>query len=177
MSLLETNLLVSQNFKIDYGAELEVEISCSWVLQVGCDDEHPSVSRHKDVHRSCESIGSLRKEILGRESISLNLSETLIALSISATTSPTARLAMEQLDKLRGTEVHLTHLPSPGDEKALRRLGVNLTSDPRFATDQLRGDYRDVICERMAIWCAARTTDEAVAQLNSAGLPAASQRA
>lgn len=46
------------------------------------------------------------------------------------------------------------------------------TSDPRFATDQLRGDYRDVICERMAIWCAARTTDEAVAQLNSAGLPA-----
>lgn len=46
------------------------------------------------------------------------------------------------------------------------------TSDPRFATDQLRGDYRDVICERMAIWCAARTTDETVAQLNSAGLPA-----
>ena len=49
-----------------------------------------------------ESIGSLRKEILRRESISLNLAETLIALSISSTTNPTARLAMEQLQKLRG---------------------------------------------------------------------------
>jgi uncharacterized protein (UPF0371 family) len=84
-----------------------------------------------------ESIGSLRKDILRRDSISLNLSETLIALSISSTTNPTARLAMEQLAKLRGAEVHLTHLPSPGDEKALRRLGVNLTTDPRFATNKL----------------------------------------
>jgi uncharacterized protein (UPF0371 family) len=84
-----------------------------------------------------ESIGSLRKEILRRETISLNLSETLIALSISSTTNPTARLAMDQLEKLRGAEVHLTHLPSPGDEQALRRIGVNLTSDPRFATNKL----------------------------------------
>lgn len=30
------------------------------------------------------------------------------------------------------------------------------TSDPRFVTDQLRDDYRDVVCERMAMWCAAR---------------------
>jgi uncharacterized protein (UPF0371 family) len=97
------------------------------------------IPQHLDLlsNNIIESIGSLRKEILGRESISLNLSETLIALSISSTTSPTARLAMEQLDKLRGMEVHLTHLPSPGDEKALRRLGVNLTTDPRFATNKL----------------------------------------
>ncbi len=84
-----------------------------------------------------ESIGDLRRDILRRESISLNLSETLIALGISSTTNPTARLAMEQLSKLRGCEVHLTHLPTPGDEKALRRLGVNLTSGPRFATQKL----------------------------------------
>ena len=84
-----------------------------------------------------ESIGSLRKDILGLDSISLNLSESLIALSIASTTNPTARLAMEQLEKLRGVEVHLTHLPSPGDEKALRRLGVNLTSNPRHATHKL----------------------------------------
>jgi uncharacterized protein (UPF0371 family) len=84
-----------------------------------------------------ESIGELRREVLGRESISLNLSEALIALSISATTNPTARLAMDQLAKLRGAEVHLTHLPSPGDEKALRRLGLHLTSEPRFATNKL----------------------------------------
>lgn len=84
-----------------------------------------------------ESIAELRKEILRRESISLNLGETLIALSISSTTNPAARMAMDQLPRLRGCELHLTHLPSPGDEKALRRLGVSLTSDPRFATNKL----------------------------------------
>jgi uncharacterized protein (UPF0371 family) len=84
-----------------------------------------------------ESIGSLRKEILRHDSISLNVAECLLALSVSATTNPTARTAMEQLTKLRGCEVHLTHLPSPGDEQALRRIGVNLTCDPRFATQKL----------------------------------------
>ena len=69
----------------------------------------------------------------------------------------------------------LTHVVGNGLFRRWARLigeEDKWTSDPRFATDQLRGDYRDVICERMAIWCAARTTDEAVAQLNSAGLPA-----
>jgi uncharacterized protein (UPF0371 family) len=83
------------------------------------------------------SIGTLRKDLLGRDSISLNLEETLIALSISSTTNPTAQQAMLQLPKLKGCELHLTHLPTPGDERGLRRLGVNLTCDPSFATDKL----------------------------------------
>jgi uncharacterized protein (UPF0371 family) len=84
-----------------------------------------------------ESIGTLRKSLLGRSSISLNLEETLIALSISSTTNPTAHQAMLQLPKLAGCELHLTHLPTPGDERGLRRLGVNLTCDPSFATTKL----------------------------------------
>ncbi len=83
------------------------------------------------------SIGTLRKDLLGRDSISLNLEETLIALSISSTTNPTAQQALLQLPKLAGCELHLTHLPTPGDERGLRRLGVNLTCDPSFATDKL----------------------------------------
>ncbi len=84
-----------------------------------------------------DSIGQLRRDILGYQSISLNLADTLIALSISSTTNPAAAEAMQQLPKLRGCEVHLTHLPTPGDERGLRRLGVNLTSDPNFATNKL----------------------------------------
>lgn len=84
-----------------------------------------------------ESIGTLRKDLLGKSSISLNLEETLIALSISSTTNPTAQQAMQQLPRLSGCEVHLTHLPTPGDERGLRRLGVNLTCDPKFATNKL----------------------------------------
>ena len=44
---------------------------------------------------------------------------------------------MEKLSELRGCEVHITHIPTPGDEAGLRLLGVNLTSDPVFATDSL----------------------------------------
>ncbi len=84
-----------------------------------------------------ESIGNLREHVLGLQSISLNLEDTLLALSISSTTNPTAYEAMQQLPRLRGCEVHLTHLPTPGDERGLRRLGVNLTCDPEFATDKL----------------------------------------
>jgi uncharacterized protein (UPF0371 family) len=84
-----------------------------------------------------ESIGALRKNLLGRDSISLNLEETLIALSVSSTSNPDALRAMEQLPKLSGCELHLTHLPTPGDERGLRRLGVNLSCDPSFATNKL----------------------------------------
>jgi uncharacterized protein (UPF0371 family) len=84
-----------------------------------------------------ESIGTLRKDLLGFESISLNLEETLLALSMSATTNPIAHQAMQQLPNLNDCEVHLTHLATPGDERGLRRLGVRLTCDPAFATDKL----------------------------------------
>jgi len=67
----------------------------------------------------------------------LDLVEALIALSISATTNPAAQLAMEKLTDLQGCEVHMTHIPTPGDEAGLRRLGVNLTSDPNFSTKDL----------------------------------------
>ena len=61
----------------------------------------------------------------------------MIALSISATTNPTAQIAMEKLKELRGCEVHTTHIPTPGDEAGFRRLGINLTSDPNFSTHSL----------------------------------------
>ncbi|MBW1710229.1 MAG: DUF1846 domain-containing protein [Deltaproteobacteria bacterium] len=84
-----------------------------------------------------ESVGSFKTEILNEKSLSLDLVETLIALSISATTNPAAQLAMETLTELQGCEVHMTHMPTPGDEAGLRRLGVNLTSDPNFSTNDL----------------------------------------
>ena len=84
-----------------------------------------------------ESIANLKSDLLQSRSISLDLEEALIALSISAATNPTAQLAMEQLTRLRGCEVHLTHIPRPGDEAGLRRLGVNLTSEPNFASKNL----------------------------------------
>jgi len=69
--------------------------------------------------------------------VSLDLGETLIALSVSGMFNPTAQAAIEKLPMLRGCEMHLTHIPTPGDEAGLRKLGVNLTSDADFATKSL----------------------------------------
>jgi uncharacterized protein (UPF0371 family) len=84
-----------------------------------------------------DSVQNLKTEFLNEKSLSLDLEETLIALSISATTNPAAQLALEKLKNLRSCEVHMTHIPTPGDEAGLRRLGVNVTSDPNFASNNL----------------------------------------
>jgi uncharacterized protein (UPF0371 family) len=84
-----------------------------------------------------DSIGKLKTEILNEKNVSLDLEEALIALSISATTNPAAELALERLKELQNCEVHMTYIPTPGDEAGLRRIGVNLTSDPNFSTNDL----------------------------------------
>lgn len=84
-----------------------------------------------------DSTSFLKKEILRGKNVSLDLEETLIALSISATSNPAAQMALENLRQLNGCEVHLTHIPTPGDEAGLRKLAVNLTSDPDFSSKNL----------------------------------------
>ncbi len=84
-----------------------------------------------------ESISSLKKDVLSQKSISLDLDETLISLSISATSNPTARLALNKLKELADCEVHMTHIPTPGDEAGLKRLGVHLTSESNFSSKDL----------------------------------------
>ena len=84
-----------------------------------------------------ESIRNLKEDISNKKIVSLNLEETLIALSISAATNPTAQLAMEKLKELQGCEVHMTHIPTPGDEAGLRTLGVNISIEPNFSSKWL----------------------------------------
>ena len=79
-----------------------------------------------------DPIQHLKVDHLGNRNPRLHTDEVLIALSISAATNPTAELAMEQLSKLRGCEVHSTVILSAVDEKTFKRLGVNLTCEPRF---------------------------------------------
>ena len=79
-----------------------------------------------------DPIQHLKVDHLGNRNPRLHTDETLIALSISAATNPTAELAMEQLSKLRGCEVHSSVILSAVDEKIFKRLGVNLTCEPRY---------------------------------------------
>ena len=79
-----------------------------------------------------DPIQHLKVDHLGNRNPRLHTDETLIALSICAATNPLAELAMEQLNKLRGCEVHSSVILSSVDEKTFKRLGVNLTCEPRY---------------------------------------------
>jgi formyl-CoA transferase len=48
----------------------------------------------------------------------------------------------------------------------------DLISDPRFASDQLRADNRSAITDAMNAWLATRTTEQAIAQMEKARVPA-----
>ena len=79
-----------------------------------------------------DPIQHLKVDHLGNRNPRLHTDETLIALSISAASNPMAEYAMEQLSKLRGCDVHSSVILSAVDERTFKRLGVNLTCEPRY---------------------------------------------
>ncbi|WP_430885484.1 DUF1846 domain-containing protein [Fusibacter sp. JL216-2] len=83
-----------------------------------------------------ESIIDLKKR-LKENYEALSLQETLIALSISATNNHTAKVALETLEALSDCDFHCTHMLIPGDESEIRKLGIRLTSDPLFPSNDL----------------------------------------
>ena len=85
----------------------------------------------------CDSVNNLKTDVLGEKNLSLDLQETLITMAISATSNHAVQLAMENLKAFKGCEMHMTHMPTPGDEAGLRRLGVYLTTDPVFSSNNL----------------------------------------
>ncbi len=79
-----------------------------------------------------DPIQHLKVDHLGNRNPRLHTDETLIALSISASIDPRAEQAMEQLSKLRGCDVHSSVILSSVDTNVFKRLGVNLTCEPRY---------------------------------------------
>ena len=79
-----------------------------------------------------EPIQNLKVGHLGNINPRLHTDETLLALSICATTSEKAKLAMDEIASLRGCEVHSTVILSAVDERIFKRLGVNVTCEPKY---------------------------------------------
>lgn len=75
-------------------------------------------------------IQSLKQTILKQDSVRLNAQELLTALSITATTNSIVEEAMNKLDILKGAEAHATIMLSYEDEMVLKRLKVNVTTEP-----------------------------------------------
>lgn len=84
-----------------------------------------------------ETIQKMKVEELDNKMIALNANEVLIALSISAVTNPTAELAYKQLSKLEGVQAHSTVILNKDDEQILKKLGMDVTSDAVFSSENL----------------------------------------
>jgi len=79
-------------------------------------------------------INRMKQTILKEKSESLNVSEVLIALSIASITNPTVARVLKFLPKLRNCKMHTTHVPSPGDESAFRKLGLWVSTDAQVSS-------------------------------------------
>jgi uncharacterized protein (UPF0371 family) len=75
-----------------------------------------------------EDINYLKTQVLGEKTESLNLEETLIALSVSRSTNSTVRDCIAKLKDIKGCEFHSTHRLSNGDEAGARKLGLHVTT-------------------------------------------------
>ena len=72
----------------------------------------------------------LKVKQLHKRYVRLRAEEILLALSIQALTNPLADLAIKQLPKLKGSELHSTTILSEVDLNTLKSLGINVTQEP-----------------------------------------------
>ena len=84
-----------------------------------------------------EPIQALKTDYLGSRNPRLHTDEILIALSISAAGDDAARLALAQLPKLKGCEVHSTVILSSVDVNIFKKLGMYLTCEPTYETKRM----------------------------------------
>ena len=82
-------------------------------------------------------IHDLKVKVLGGHNPRLHSDETLIALAMSSTENADAKLAYDQLKKLKGVEAHSSVLLAQVDLDVYRKLGINLTCEPRYQTKKL----------------------------------------
>ncbi|MBQ5777567.1 MAG: DUF1846 domain-containing protein [Oscillospiraceae bacterium] len=84
-----------------------------------------------------EPIQRLKTGVLGNHNPRLHSDEVLIALSVAAAQSDIAALATEKLSGLRFCEAHSTVILSQVDLDVYRKLGINLTCEPRRQSKKL----------------------------------------
>lgn len=84
-----------------------------------------------------EPIRCLKKENLAYKNAALNCEEILMALSICAATNPMAQVALSKLKNLKGAQAHSTTIISNNNEQTFRKLGIDITCDPEYPTENL----------------------------------------
>ncbi len=98
----------------------------------GISDEIPLISP-----QILQRMQDLKKNTFKSLKTSLNCEEVIMALAMSTTTNPMAEVALNKLDKLRGCKAHCTAILSDGDEQALKSLGIDVTCNPEYLTNNV----------------------------------------
>ena len=84
-----------------------------------------------------EPIINLKSKTLSSRNTALDCEEILMALSICAVTNPTAQLALEKLSMLKGCQAHSTTILSRNSEQTFRKLGIDVTCDAEYPSENL----------------------------------------
>ena len=84
-----------------------------------------------------EPIMNLKSINFKSKNVTLNCEEVLIALSICAVTDERAKRAIDNLYKLKGSQAHSTSILGKTDDQLVRKLGMDMTCDSVFPTENL----------------------------------------
>ncbi|MEE1075234.1 MAG: DUF1846 domain-containing protein [Acutalibacteraceae bacterium] len=128
---LEDGTIITGKTSSLLGASASLLLNCLKVL-AGIPDDINLISP-----TIIEPIQKLKTEIMGNHNPRLHMDEILIALSICAATSDTARKALDHAYKLEGLEAHSSVILSRVDENVFRKLGINITFEPKYQTKKL----------------------------------------
>lgn len=93
--------------------------------------------RHVISPEAIEPIQKLKTQYLGSKNPRLHTDEVLIALSVSAATNPVAQLALDQLPKLKGCQVHTSVMVSSVEIKQFKKLSIQATFEPKYENNSL----------------------------------------
>lgn len=77
------------------------------------------------------TIQNTKREHLHEAEPALNVNEVLIALAITANTGPISEVALRQIPKLNGNQMHSSHVIDQSDLVTLHKLGIDVTFEPQ----------------------------------------------
>ncbi len=92
---------------------------------------------HLIAQSAIEPIQTVKVKHLGSNNPRLHSDEVLVALASSAPADPKAAKALDCLAELRGCQAHCSVILSPADEVTYKKLGLQLTCEPKYQSNKL----------------------------------------
>ena len=90
---------------------------------------------HLIAQSAIEPIQTVKTKYLGSTNPRLHSDEVLVALASSANTDAKAVSALRTLPALKGCQAHCSVIPGPVDVTTYKKLGIQLTCEPQYQTN------------------------------------------